>query len=358
MGPVVSTKKLEAQAAEWLVRSEAASFSAEGRTALEEWLVASPRNRAVYMRLRAAWQQANQFRRLRPFDGEINADLLTESVLPSLKRTDRAAIDDSFSRLSLAWRRAITAALAALMLLGMGFAARAVMERSAWQIYTTDIGGFQRVSLRDGSTIHVNTNSQIRVRLTNGRREVLLDHGEALFAVAKDAHRPFDVEAGGTTIRAMGTVFSVRFLSRAKRVDVLVTEGTVTIDPSKQKPELTAAQSPPSSTLSAGETATITMRELNVAKVDAGKIALKTAWTKGQLLFEGQTVTEIACEFNRYNRRKLEIADPAIANLRINAGFDATSPEQFVETLERTYGARAVYSNEKGTDVVRLTGGG
>ena len=88
------------------------------------------------------------------------------------------------------------------------------------------------------------------------------------------------------------------------------------------------------------------------------KVETELSWREGMLVFDRSTLADAVTEFNRYNRRKLVISDPAIAHLRINAGFDATNPEQFVEALERTYGARAVYANENGTDVVRLTGGG
>jgi len=43
---------------------------------------------------------------------------------------------------------------------------------------------------------------------------VTVEEGEALFEVAKDPHRPFVVRAGGSEVRAQGTVFSVRFIPR------------------------------------------------------------------------------------------------------------------------------------------------
>jgi len=345
MGSVVNTEKLDAQAAQWLIRSEAPSFTPQDQAAFEEWLAADPRHRAVYMRLASAWGKAEQLRRLRPFDGAVNENLLTEATLPSLQRTE------SPPRRRI-WRQLAIAAATVLLLLAALVTARLLIRHFTWQTYATDIGGFERVVLPDGSTVNMNTNSRIRVRFISGRREVGLDRGEALFTVARDEQRPFDVQAGGSVIRAMGTVFSVR-LGTAQGVDVLVTQGHVIIDPPKESALPSGPRSSPASTLSAGETVNIKAHSLHIAKVDARQMARKTAWTKGQLVFEQQTLEEIAAEFNRYNRRQLEIADPSIAQLRMSAGFDATDPDSFVVALERAYGVKAFQSEE---GVVRLVG--
>jgi transmembrane sensor len=58
-------------------------------------------------------------------------------------------------------------------------------------------------------------------------------------------------------------------------------------------------------------------------------------------------------EFNRYNRRQITIADPAIANLRVGGSFEATDPQSFVNALEQSFGVRASVST---ADAVILQG--
>jgi len=346
MGPVVSTDKLEGEAAAWLVRCESPHCTAEDRESLEEWLATSPHHLAVYTRLRAAWGQAEQFRRLRPLDATVNENLLTETILPSLRRADRPPKRDFAST---ARRYLLTAAAGVMLLSAFAFLGHALLKRFGWHSYITGVGGFERVALPDGSTVHMNTNSKIRVRFTKSRREVMLDRGEALFTVASHQQRPFDVEARGTLIRARGTVFAVR-LRAAQTIEVVVTEGRVTIDSPERESRRSAA-------LAAGETVTISAHRLRVAKINAVESKRKTAWMSGQLLFEEQTLAEMATEFNRYNRRQLVIADPAIAQLRMSAGFDATDPESFVAALERSYGVRALRTGAGDAQVVRLMAG-
>lgn len=84
MEPVQEAGDLERQAVAWLVRCEASDCSAEERARLQAWL-ASPRHRAAYVRMRAAWSQADQLRCLQPPDGDVNPDLLEGALEPARK---------------------------------------------------------------------------------------------------------------------------------------------------------------------------------------------------------------------------------------------------------------------------------
>ncbi len=67
--------QIETQAAEWLIRLDAATSAAtiaQGR----QWLRENPRNEAVYQRLEKAWRETDCLRRLRPLDGTVSLDVL------------------------------------------------------------------------------------------------------------------------------------------------------------------------------------------------------------------------------------------------------------------------------------------
>jgi len=89
--------------------------------------------------------------------------------------------------------------------------------------YSTPVGEIASVPMRDGSKVTLNTDSQIRVTLTDSERRVDLKYGEAFFEVSKDPKRPFVVNAGGKRVIAVGTQFSVR--RDANDIQVVVTEG-------------------------------------------------------------------------------------------------------------------------------------
>lgn len=391
---MTTASELEAQAATWLVKRDRGGLSAGEQAEFDAWMDADPRARAAYVRLELAWQRADGVRRLRPLDSDVDADLLAHSPFepvaideyPARVETRRtmdivpspsgAVIDAEVTRREPRRRLAMTLAVAASVVLAIagGFAWHAY-ERTGWDEYTTDYGGLSRIVLDDGSVVNLNTNSLMRVQLTRELRHIVLERGEALFKVAHDSGRPFDVDAGNTTVRAVGTEFSVRVREPAgssrgqKDIVVLVKEGRVAIDPPKiaAKPLERVTTLPPStSTLSAGEAVTITAKRVNteqpqmqVQKVADAEVDRKLSWTEGRLWFERQTLKDVVAEFNRYNRRQMVIADPAIENLRIGGGFEATDPESFIAALEKTLGVRAFPSPSSDGDqaeVIRLVG--
>jgi transmembrane sensor len=392
---MTTASELEAQAAAWLVKRDAGGLSAEGQAQFDEWIASDPRARAVFLRLEAAWQRSSALmRRLRPLDGDVDADLLERSPFAPAQDPTPVSMDEYSARAETGKSLALIppalqtapeeaaassrpksrrwaiplAAAAALVLVAIGSVTWLAHERNGWHEYSTDFGGLERIVLDDGSIVSLNTNSAMRVRLTPELRHIVLERGEALFKVAHDKSRPFDVEAGDTVVRAVGTEFSVRVRdsantggSRGQDVEVLVKEGRVAIDPPKTQKRLerAAALPPSTSTLSAGEAVVIGAKRVHMEKVADVEVDRKLSWTEGRLWFERQTLKDVVAEFNRYNRRQMVIADPAIENLRIGGGFEATDPESFIAALERTLGVRAFPSPSGEGDeaeVIRLVG--
>jgi transmembrane sensor len=390
---MTTAPEIEAQAAAWLVKRDS-GLSDTDQAEFDAWMGADPRARAVYVRLELAWKRADGLKRLRPLDGGVEEDLLARSPFEPVPIEEYSARDETGNSADLVRdvardvaeldqvsdaiehkpRRWVLPLAAAVMIAAIGAFAWFAYERTGWHEYTTDFGGLSRIVLDDGSVVNLNTNSLMRVQLTPELRHIVLERGEALFKVAHDTSRSFDVDAGNTTVRAVGTEFSVRVREPAeaagggKDVEVLVKEGRVAIDPPKnEKPLERAAALPAStSTLSAGEAVRITATrvpsdppQMQVQKVAEADVDRKLSWTEGRLWFERQTLKDVVAEFNRYNRRQMVIADPAIENLRIGGGFEATDPESFIAALERTLGVRAFpspSSDGDGAEVIRLVG--
>jgi transmembrane sensor len=346
-----NAQDIESTASEWLVRLET-DRSDEVRTQFESWLESDPRHKAAYLRLERGWRRADRLKNLRPLDGEVN-----ENVLETFPQGQPAPA----SAPAIARRTVWLAIAAGIAVAAIGPVMWFVGSRTGWQTYRTELGGLQRLSLEDGSTAFLNTNSQLRVRLSKERREIILDRGEALFNVAHDPHRPFDVKAAETIVRAVGTSFSVR-LRDQKQVDVIVTEGRVAIDPPDDSQNLKLAERvplPQMSTLAAGETVRVKARKLEVQKIDNEDMTRKLAWTQGRLWFDRVTLAEAVAEFNRYNSRQLVIDDPSISGLRIGGAFDATDLDSFVQALG-TFGIKAAPTrtnqDDPDTEIIRLTG--
>lgn len=118
-------------------------------------------------------------------------------------------------------------AAAAAVVLAIGLSAGAWLLHSGGTHYRTQVGEQRDVILPDGSKVTLNTDTALAVRYSDERRYIVLERGEALFVVKHDTGRPFDVAAGDTLTRALGTEFNVDM--RSSKVTVSVLEGAVRV---------------------------------------------------------------------------------------------------------------------------------
>jgi transmembrane sensor len=75
-----------------------------------------------------------------------------------------------------------------------------------------------------------------------------------------------------------------------------------------------------------------------VREVAAADIQRALAWQERRLEFEDLPLAEVVAEFNRYNRTRIVIADPALHARRFSGTFRADGYEPFVRLLEENFG--------------------
>lgn len=314
---------IDEQAARWLIRLDAAGPESlhTVRSEFEAWVSSDLRHRAAYLRLSTAWAKSGRLRTLVPAGAPIDPDLLRRRVRwPQWLRPLRMT--------------GIAASVVALAFFGW------------WQFgpvtttYRTDLGGFSRVPLPDGSVVALNTDSEIRVRISPTIREIVLVRGEANFDVAHERRRPFDVHVESTVVRAVGTSFDVRRLDKGS-VNVMVTEGRVTLE------GMSAAQGgravgQTAVALAAGQAAISRAGHLEVQDISAAEAARRLAWQAGAISFQGESLADAISEFNRYSRRRLELGDPELGQLRVGGEFRTTDIDSFVAALHASFGLAAV----------------
>jgi transmembrane sensor len=315
------------------------------------WLREDTRRHAVFVRLESSWRQTDALRNLRPVGGKVDLEVLDTFPgvrAPAPPQPPPIAGPPQPSWWRRVWQTRTTTgrqgtyrelvALAAAAVAGMatlgGWLIVMAPDRAT---HRTERGGFERVVLPDGSTALLNTNTEIRMRFTRQRREIVLTHGEALFTVARDERRPFEVFVGDDTIRAIGTSFDVR-LREPRGVEVMVAQGTVAIDRAPGSTPTGGARS----LLAAGDDALLDARgATQTARIGESDIERRLAWTRGQIWLSQTTLADAIAEFNRYNSRQLVLGDPTLATLRVGGSFTATDPAAFLAALERIFGIQA-----------------
>ena len=211
------------------------------------------------------------------------------------------------------------------------------------QQFETKFGEQRSVLLADGSRVTLNTASKIEVRLEADRRVVKLVSGEALFEVVHDPKRPFDVQAGIASVRAVGTQFDID--RRPDRTVVTVVEGRVAMLDSKGPDSRFPV-------LSLGDRVIVHSDAESILEHGAD-VSAATAWTRGQLVVRGRPLGEVAEEFNRYNVGRIDIRSPALRAEAITASFQSNDPGSFIAFLETIPGVR-VADDGKGGHIVTL----
>jgi transmembrane sensor len=229
----------------------------------------------------------------------------------------------------------IAAGLAAALLLVVGVSWFTLSRPERFQ---TRIGEQRSVMLADGSRITLNTAARVQVRLGPERRYIELEAGQALFDVAPDSRRPFDVQVGSALVRAVGTKFDID--RRASHTAVTVIEGhvsvVVTTVPGTQVRELFVGDR-------------IVIDDAGPGQIQKGFDLLEaTAWTQHELVFRHRSLGEIAEEFNRYNVARLEIRSPTLRRREITGIFRTDDLASFVAILARSPGVRVAGDSVRG----------
>jgi transmembrane sensor len=324
------TESIDEIASRWLARLDREDASAEDRAAFETWRAADPRHAASYARIEAVWNRILRIPALRAgAEGGGNSKAFTRSSIPA-----------PAPRLA-AYARATAASVAAVIIGLVLWSRYDPLEPS--QRLVTEVGGYERAVLRDGSTVELNTNTEIRTSITASNRHLELLRGEATFEVARDPHRPFVVIAGDTAVRAVGTVFNVR--RRRDAVEILAVEGKVAVGTKAAVLQSEASSLQTTPVLRAGQAAVTTRSGLEMRAVSSEEVDRELAWQSGMLSFADSTLTEATAEFNRYNSRQLVVSDPAIADIRVAGYFRANNIDGFVRVLESEFAIRATHES-------------
>lgn len=300
------------EASEWLVKNRSGELELDEKRSFDAWLRESPHHIRAYLELTSVWEDVGS---LDP-RGNVTAD---ELIARALNETNVVSLEAAAQA-----RASISAeprARARRMRFAMAASAVLVSLAAMWlytqrNVYTTGIGEQRSIALNDGSTITLNSRSRIRVAYNDTEREVDLVEGQALFHVAKDLARPFIVTSGDTRVRAVGTQFDV--YRKASGTVVTVVEGRVAVNESVQQARGAEVL------LVAGEQVVVTAQ--NAVKSPKPNVTAVTAWTRRSLVFESAPLTDVAEEFNRYNKRQIVISNAELASFHVSGIFSSADP--------------------------------
>jgi transmembrane sensor len=314
-------KAVRTKAAEWvLARRLTETWNEADQAALDNWLEESLVNRLAYLRLEATWLRTRRLAALRSSSDDGNNPPATRRNRSFLIRITTASI-------------VIAVAVAAT--------ATVYLLRPGMKTYTTAIGNHATVTLADGSTIELNTDTVVRVSNDQNRRTATLEKGEAYFHIKHDFLHPFAVRAAGHVITDLGTEFTVRRGTNGLTVALL--EGRARFDSAGIWPNSQGT------VLTPGDVVKTAGNSVFIARHPVAKLKTELAWRSGVLVFENATLTDAAQELNRYNSQKIVIADDAVGRLRFDASIRTDGVRVFTRVARQVFGLRV---ETRGNEVV------
>jgi len=311
---------IDEEAAVWIWRMDSAAVAAADRQAFEAWVRRDLRHRRAVAALSAVWNTLDGLAEAKR--EEKIATFTHTAKVPPLRHPQRR------------W----FAAAAVLAAVAVG--AIWLRQASESQTLATAVGQQRNVTLADGSTVTLNTNTILETDLRWHTREIYLRKGEAHFQVAHDRSRPFLVHAGDAVVRAVGTAFEVRVLTD-QHVDVVVDEGRVevqaTAPPSASANPATRSRAAAATTvraLNAGERLSTASRDYAVTPITAQQMSSELAWREGAIIFDGEPLSDAIAEIERYTDARIVVSDPEIAGLRVGGRFRTGDVQEFFDALQ------------------------
>jgi transmembrane sensor len=236
--------------------------------------------------------------------------------------------------------------LAASIVLGVGFIAWFI-SRPEIQVLDTSIGELRHISLSDGSYIDLAPDSRVRTRLTLTRRDVQLERGQAFFAVAHSALRPFVVHVADLTVTTLGTAFDVR--TGLNNTVVTVSEGRVSVAPGTAK----AAGDSSLETVRAGVGQRVTFsKSAQRLSVMSGDPIGAGSWRNGTLQFVSEPLEDVVSAVNRYSSRHV-VVSTAFRQTRFTGTLSPPNIREWLNALEQIYDVKVV---DQGSDGILIRG--
>lgn len=204
--------------------------------------------------------------------------------------------------------------------------------------HATLVGERREVLLADGSRLILDTASRVDIAWRLRSRQATLAAGRVQFSVAPATYRPFEVAAGDSQVRVVGTVFDVR--RDESRVAVSVIEGRVRVS-LRQAPEVVL--------LKGGEQ--VVNRGAELGPVQPSDPEAVAAWTTGQLVFERTPLREALAEFQRYRTRPIRLHGEVVGGLEISGVFDTARSEQLIDLLPTILPLRVIRLADGSVDI-------
>ncbi len=297
---------------------------------VEDWLGESPQNKKIMEELTRIWEvppgkriEVDTYKAWDAFSEQFFLDKDSKTNRVSTGNAPNAGKDLQRPRqqrlrkpnfVGYAIAAAAVVLLTVIFYHFLGSPPQDVSQELVKQEITTEKGQRTTVRLSDGTRIHLNAESRLSVAADYNRdkNRVVYLEGEAFFEVASDKQRSFEVHTTQSVTRVLGTKFNVNAYSEEEKVQVVVSEGKVTLGSGEnaESPEVQLIRNQKGTIFSDGE--------VTASKVS--DLGIYLDWSRGRLTFRDSPVKEVEQRLERWFNIEVTIAEGITSQNRLLTG--------------------------------------
>ena len=294
------------------------------REALFAWVKEDPANKTLLEDSMEVWEASESTE----LEFQPNIEAAWNKMDGRLQKARESDTSEAIIRPVAFFKPWMRIAAAVVLLLGVAlwqypnFSSGEMIERQTIAQEKTTI------DLPDGSRVWLNQNSSLQYEKTFDKRIVYLE-GEAFFDVAKKNGQSFEIFAGDSKTKVLGTSFNVRAYPDENKVEIAVETGKVDFSAENDVKENVL--------LTKGDFATYTKSSQEVQKLALTKLNA-AAWKKGALQFDNTNLEEVIESLERYYDIEIDVENNKIFNCiwSITKTHDKPVLEVLFNTLEFT----------------------
>ncbi|PCK07231.1 MAG: hypothetical protein COA42_15365 [Alteromonadaceae bacterium] len=309
----------------WLARLDMPDLSDRDKQAFYHWLNSSEKHQAAYLRAEQLSSRSNQLQ------NSNNLELLFNGEAQGRSSADGLSVSATKGKALIsfglpAWQS--WALSCSIMLMGVAVLFNVLQANDITSYhYQTAVGELQSHTLADGSTVWLNTATELSIELGEHERKAYLKKGEALFDVRHRDGQSFEVYTDSGVVQVLGTKFSVYYDNRDATVTVL--EGKVALGFAQDENASFEHQQ----VLLPNQSLTFqAVRDGEQPKTVDAKSVL--SWRNKRLSYQGVALELVVKDLNRYFDEEITMVDDdAFRQMPVTANFRVTSVDEAVYKL-------------------------
>ncbi len=282
---------------------------------LLQWKEASPENRKQFDDFHEVWLIMDKTSLKQDIDIDSEWNYLQATLQESEKPKSKGIFFNPFMRI----------AASIIIIIGLSFAGWTFFNHKSIK---SPLAETNHLTLPDGSNVTLNANSKLTYNKSGWlKTRVVSLKGEAFFEVMKNPAVPFIIRLDGADVKVLGTSFNVKAYAEADKIEVTVSEGTVSVYDHQQQDKKVV--------VTRGERAIFSKVDRVVEKQNNEDHNF-IAWKTRTMVFENESLPEIIKTLRSVYHKDIVIQSSELNHCTITTIFDNKDLTTVLKVLKST----------------------